>query len=61
MTLRSKLAPWPCVLLDAPDELRGAVDPWGVGDSPEATLMERVKLRFDPGGVCNPGRFVSGL
>jgi glycolate oxidase FAD binding subunit len=59
--LRSALAPSPCVLLDAPDSLRRAVDPWGVGDGPEAALMERVKLRFDPGRVCNPGRFVGGL
>lgn len=60
-SLRSDLAPWPCVLLDAPESLRAQVDPWGVGDSPEAALMERVKLRFDPGRVCNPGRYVSGL
>jgi glycolate oxidase FAD binding subunit len=59
--LRGELAPWPCVLLDAPESLRGEVDPWGVADGPEAALMERVKLRFDPGRVCNPGRYVRGL
>ena len=59
--LRHALAPWPCVLLDAPESLRAEVDPWGVGDTPEAALMERVKLRFDPGRVCNPGRYVRGL
>ncbi len=59
--LRGELAPWPCVLLDAPEALRAEVDPWGVGDGPEAALMERVKMRFDPGRVCNPGRYVRGL
>jgi glycolate oxidase FAD binding subunit len=59
--LRARLAPCPCVLLDAPASLRAAVDPWGVGDGPERVLMERVKARFDPGGVCNRGRFVGGL
>jgi len=59
--LRARLDPWPCVLLDAPESVRAEVDPWGVGDSPEAALMERVKLRFDPGRVCNPGRYVRGL
>jgi FAD/FMN-containing dehydrogenase len=49
------------VLLDAPESLRAEVDPWGVADGPEAALMERVKLRFDPGRVCNPGRYVRGL
>jgi glycolate oxidase FAD binding subunit len=60
-SLRSALAPWPCVLLDAPESLRAAVDPWGVPAGAEAALMERVKARFDPGRVCNPGRFVQGL
>jgi glycolate oxidase iron-sulfur subunit len=39
--LRGELAPWPCVLLDAPESLRADVDPWGVGDGPEAALMLR--------------------
>ncbi len=59
--LRTALAPWPCVLLDAPDSLRAEVDPWGVADTPATALMERVKLRFDPGRICNPGRYVSGI
>ena len=59
--LRGHLAPWPCVLLDAPEALREQVDPWGLGDSPEARLMERVKVRFDPDGILNPGRYVGGL
>jgi glycolate oxidase FAD binding subunit len=42
-----------CVLLDAPDALRRAVDPWD-GLRAEA-LMRRVKARFDPFDTCNPG------
>ncbi len=59
--LRAALAPCPCVLLDAPESLRGAVDVWGIGESPGLALMERVKARFDPDGICNRGRFVGGL
>jgi glycolate oxidase FAD binding subunit len=59
--LRARLAPAPCVVLDAPDELRAAVDPWGVPDGPELTLMRRVKERFDPDGICNPGRYVGAM
>jgi len=59
--LRARLAPAPCVVLDAPEELRAAVDPWGVADGPELTLMRRVKERFDPAGVCNPHRYVGGI
>jgi glycolate oxidase FAD binding subunit len=50
------------VLLDRPDELRDAVDPWGQpGDGPAHTLMQRVKERFDPARTCNPGVFVGGI
>ncbi|MGZ6694942.1 MAG: FAD-binding oxidoreductase [Solirubrobacteraceae bacterium] len=42
-----------CVLLDAPEELRRAVDPWG--GLPAEALMRRVKARFDPLDICNPG------
>ena len=59
--LRQRLAPCACVLLDAPYSLRARVDPWGIGEGPELTLMERVKARFDPTGICNRGRFVGGL
>jgi glycolate oxidase FAD binding subunit len=60
-SLRASLAGCACVLLDAPVSLRREVDAWGVQEGPELQLMERVKARFDPGGVCNPGRFVGGL
>jgi glycolate oxidase FAD binding subunit len=59
--LRRRVAPCAAVLLDAPESLRGAVDVWGMSEGPELALMERVKLRFDPQRVCNPGRFVGGL
>jgi glycolate oxidase FAD binding subunit len=50
------------VLLDAPDELRNAVDPWGQpAPAPVHELMRRVKERFDPARACNPGVFVGGI
>ena len=57
---RSSLPP-PCVLLDAPAELRGHVEPWGPVDPAVAELSRRVKERFDPAGRCNPGVFVGGI
>jgi glycolate oxidase FAD binding subunit len=59
--LRAELAPLPCVLLDAPAELRGRVDPWGPADPAVAELSRRVKERFDPAGLCNPGVYVAGI
>jgi glycolate oxidase FAD binding subunit len=61
--LRAALSPCSCVVLDAPDEVRGEVDPWGVGEAGDAAveLMRRTKARFDPNGVCSPGVFVGGI
>lgn len=59
--LRARLAGAACVVLDAPAALRAAVDPWGVEEGPALTLMRRVKERFDPGAVCNPGRYAGGI
>jgi FAD/FMN-containing dehydrogenase len=59
--LRFALSPYPCVVLDAPAEVREKVDVWGVPESPEVELMRRVKANFDPAGVCNPGVFVGGI
>jgi glycolate oxidase FAD binding subunit len=59
--LRAELAPAPCVLLDAPAELRARVDPWGPLDPDAVELMRRIKERFDPAGLCNPGAFVGGI
>jgi len=55
--LRSALSPSACVVLDAPRELRERVDVWGREPS---EIMRRVRERFDPGGVCNPGLFATG-
>jgi glycolate oxidase FAD binding subunit len=42
-----------CVVLDAPADLRRAVDPWGPLSA--EPLMRRVKARFDPYDTLNPG------
>jgi glycolate oxidase FAD binding subunit len=44
----------------APAELRGPLDPWGA-PPPSFAVMKQLKLRFDPEGRLNPGRFVGGL
>jgi glycolate oxidase FAD binding subunit len=43
-----------------PDAARGEVDAWGP-PPPSFPLMRALKERFDPHGLCNPGRFVGGL
>jgi len=58
--LRRDLAPFPCTVLDAPDEVRDQVDVWGPDPSALA-VMRRLKDRFDPAGVCSPGLFVAGI
>jgi glycolate oxidase FAD binding subunit len=58
--LRRLLAPAPCVVLDAPAGVRAALAPWG-GETGPVELMRKVKERFDPAGVCAPGRFVGGI
>jgi glycolate oxidase FAD binding subunit len=58
--LRRRLAPAPCVVLDAPTEVRAALDPWG-GETGSIDLMGKVKARFDPAGICAPGLFVGGV
>ncbi|HWD71970.1 MAG TPA: FAD-binding oxidoreductase [Actinomycetota bacterium] len=58
--VRRELAPRACTVLDAPDEVRDRIDLWGPDPSGLA-LMRRLKERFDPAGVCNPGRFVGGI
>ncbi|HEX2110195.1 MAG TPA: FAD-binding oxidoreductase [Gaiellaceae bacterium] len=59
--LRAVLAPFPCVVLDAPVEVRDRIDPWGAVDEAELRLMRRVKERFDPAHILNPGVFVGGI
>jgi glycolate oxidase FAD binding subunit len=58
--LRRRLGPAPCVVLDAPTDVRAALDPWG-GETGPVDLMRKVKARFDPAGVCAPGLFVGGI
>jgi glycolate oxidase FAD binding subunit len=59
--LRAELSPAAAVVLDAPAELRGAIDPWGVEGGGELALARRVKERFDPQRICNPGLFLGGI
>jgi glycolate oxidase FAD binding subunit len=59
--LRSALSPFPCVVFDAPGDARQGIDPWGPADEGGLRLMRRVKERFDPAGVLNPGIFVGGI
>jgi glycolate oxidase FAD binding subunit len=50
------------VVVDAPVELRHALDRWGRPPSPSTLeLMRRVKGRFDPPGVCGSGSFVGSI
>jgi len=57
--LRSVAAEGSAVLLQAPAELRTAVDAWG--PVPGLALMHRVKDQFDPEHRLAPGRFVGGI
>jgi len=48
------------VVLQAPLDIKDGIDVWGpIGDA--LPLMRRVKERFDPEGILNPGRFVGGI
>jgi glycolate oxidase FAD binding subunit len=49
------------VLGDAPAELRAELDPWSAPNGPLMDLMRRIKQRFDPAAVCNPGVFAGGI
>lgn len=48
------------VITQAPPVVKAAIDSWGVGGD-ALPLMRRVKERFDPAGILNPGRFVGGI
>jgi glycolate oxidase FAD binding subunit len=56
--LRERLRPFACVVLDAPREVRAALDVW---DAQPSALAQRVKQRFDPAGVFAPGTFAGGI
>jgi glycolate oxidase FAD binding subunit len=47
------------VVLNAPPQVRGAVDVWG--PVPGGALMRSVKDQFDPGHRMAPGRFAEGI
>ena len=47
------------VVLDAPAEVRAAVDMWG--PVPSLDLMRAVKDQFDPGHRMAPGRLAGGI
>ena len=59
--LRLDLAPAPCVVQDAPAEVRERVDVWGVSEGPALDLMRQVKPRFDPAGTWNRGVYIGGI
>jgi glycolate dehydrogenase FAD-binding subunit len=52
--LRRELEPFPCVVLDAPRDVRASLNVWDAEPSP---LAQRVKQRFDPIGIFAPGTF----
>ena len=48
------------VVEHCPLPVKGEIDVWG--DPPDSlTIMRRIKHRFDPDGILNPGRFVGGI
>jgi glycolate oxidase FAD binding subunit len=57
--LRRTLEPFPCVVLDAPAELRASLDVWDAAQGFE--LARRIKRRFDPAGCFAPGTFAGGV
>jgi glycolate oxidase FAD binding subunit len=59
--VRDALDPRAASLLDGPDSLRSAVEPWGPVDPGALVLMRRVKERFDPARIFRPGAFVGGI
>ncbi len=47
------------VVTEQPPTLAATLDPWGTVGALE--VMRRLKERFDPNGILNPGRFVGGI
>ncbi|MGH7873513.1 MAG: FAD-binding oxidoreductase [Candidatus Binatia bacterium] len=48
------------VMFNAPANLKQSIDVWGPAP-PAISLMREIKRQFDPRGILNPGRFISGL
>lgn len=61
--LRERVAPegGSVVVEAAPRALKERLDIWGPIDPGLLAIMKRVKAEFDPRGILNPGRLVSGL
>ena len=59
--IRAELRPSPCVVREASAEVRERLDVWDEQDPARLELSRRLKERFDPGGMCNPGRYVGGI
>jgi glycolate oxidase FAD binding subunit len=59
--LREALEPRPCTVLDAPEAVRSALDPWPPVPPGLLALSRRLKERFDPDATCNPGIFAGGI
>ncbi|HET8853774.1 MAG TPA: FAD-linked oxidase C-terminal domain-containing protein, partial [Ktedonobacteraceae bacterium] len=49
------------VVIDAPPALASKVDVWGSLPAQTLEVMRRLKVRFDPNYILNPGRFVGGM
>lgn len=59
-TLRATDSPGNVTVPRAPTAVKHDLDVWGpVGDTED--LMRRIKHRFDPDSILNPGRFVGGI
>jgi glycolate oxidase FAD binding subunit len=56
-----ELEPAACVVLDAPAEVRRRLEPRSPLHAGALELNRRVKERFDPSGVCNPGVYAGGI
>lgn len=48
------------IIFSAPGHLKREIDVWGI-PPPAMHLMRELKLKFDPKGLLNAGRFVGGL
>jgi glycolate oxidase FAD binding subunit len=56
--VRDALSPRACTVLDGADRV---AEPWPAVDPGALAVMERIKVRFDPGRAFKPGAFVGGL
>jgi len=59
--IRAELRGVPCVVCDASRAVRRKVDVWEEQTEGLMQLSRRLKQRFDPEGLLNPGIFVGGI